>query len=84
MADGVAEGEKFAKGEDGDDGGGDSDGPGWSEEDDADDDGDEDERGEDALPSHRERRVLYERSENGYVRKTRIAEKENEKKRQAA
>ena len=84
MADGIAEGEVFPEGEDGDDRSGDGDGPGGREEDQGDNDGNEDECGEDALPSHRERRVLYDRSETGYVRKIRIAEKENGKKRQAA
>ena len=53
MANRVTQGEIFAEGEDGDDGGGDGDGPGGSEEDDGDNGWNENERGEDALPSHR-------------------------------
>ena len=52
VADGVAQGEIFPEGEDGDDGGGDSDDGGVGEEDDGDDDGNKNEGGGDAFPSH--------------------------------
>lgn len=53
MAYGVAEGEIFTEGEDGDDGGGDGDDRSGSEEDQRDDDGDEDGGSGDAGPGHR-------------------------------
>ena len=54
MADGVAQGEIFPEGQDGDDGGGDGDDRSGSEKYETDDDGNENEGGEDALPSHEE------------------------------
>jgi hypothetical protein len=53
MADGVAKGEIFPEGEDGDKGGGEGDDGGRGEEDEGDDDRDENERGEDASKGHR-------------------------------
>ena len=53
VADGVAEGEVFPEGEDGEDRDSDGDGPGGGEEDDSDGDGQENESGENASEGHR-------------------------------
>jgi hypothetical protein len=52
VADGVAKGEKFTEGQDGDDASGEGDGPVGSEEHDADNDGDEDKCSENARSGH--------------------------------